>query len=229
MGGLRLDTREGFFKGSDAGPIVEPGKPESSSLLKVLQHAAGYPGDAEGPAEARPGRPRPAGRVGAARRGRGRRRATAATAPVASHAKAITAEQRAFWSFAPLQAAPPPGGARRAWPATDIDRFVLARLESEGLHPVGRRRQAHAAAPGDDRPDRAAADARGDRRVPRRQRAERLRDGGRSAARLAALRRGLGPGVARRRPLRRRRLPQPRSDGPRLQSLSERATCIATG
>jgi hypothetical protein len=43
MGGLRLDTREGFFKGSDAGAIVEPGKPEASSLVKVLQHAAGYP------------------------------------------------------------------------------------------------------------------------------------------------------------------------------------------
>jgi hypothetical protein len=135
MGGLRLDTREGFFKGSDAGAIVEPGKPESSSLVKVLQHAAGYPAMPKGRAKLAPGDidlvvewvrmgaswPAPT---------------TTATAPVASHAKVVTAEQRAFWAFAPLQTGPPPAVRDAAWPRTDIDRFVLARLEADGLHPV---------------------------------------------------------------------------------------------
>ncbi len=135
MGGLRLDTREGFLKGSDAGAIVEPGKPESSSLVKVLQHAAGYPAMPKGRAKLSPGDidlvvewvrlgaswPAPT---------------TTATAPVASHAKVITTEQRAFWAFAPLQTGPPPAVRDAAWPRTDIDRFVLARLEADGLHPV---------------------------------------------------------------------------------------------
>ena len=135
MGGLRLDTRDGFFKGSDAGAIVEPGQPEASSLLKVVQHAAGYPAMPKGRAKlpqadidlltewVRLGAVWPAPT------------ATAAT-PVASHAKVITAEQRAFWSFAPLKAGPPPSVRDAAWPSTDIDRFVLARLEAEGLRPV---------------------------------------------------------------------------------------------
>ena len=137
MGGLRLDTREGFFKGSDAGAIVEPGRPESSSLIKVLQHAAGYPAMPKGRAKlaqgdidlvvewVRLGAPWPAPAT------------AAAAAPVASHAKVITPEQRAFWSFAPLKAGAPPAVRDAAWPRTDIDRYVLARLEAEGLRPVG--------------------------------------------------------------------------------------------
>ncbi len=137
MGGLRLDTREGFFKGSDAGAVVEPGKPESSTLIKVLQHAPGYPAMPKGRAKM------PQGdidlltewvRLGAS--WPAPTTAATATTPVASHAKAITAEQRAFWSFAPLGATAAPPVRDTAWPSTDIDRFVLARLEAAGLRPV---------------------------------------------------------------------------------------------
>ena len=34
--GLRLDTRAGFAKGADAGPVVEPGKPEESPLIEAV-------------------------------------------------------------------------------------------------------------------------------------------------------------------------------------------------
>ena len=217
MGGLRLDTREGFFKGSDAGAVVEPGKPESSTLIKVLQHAPGYPAMPKGRAKM------PQGdidlltewvRLGAS--WPAPTTAATATTPVASHAKAITAEQRAFWSFAPLGATAAPRGARHR---LAVDRHRPLRPGAAGSRrapPVRGRRQAHAAAPRDARPDRPAADARRDRRVPRRHVARRVREGDRSAARLAAIRRDVGPGVAGRRPLRRGRLPQPRSDGPRL-------------
>ncbi len=228
MGGLRLDTREGFFKGSDAGPIVEPGKPDASTLLKVVQHAAGYPAMPKGRAKLAPADidvltewvrlgavwPAPA---------------TAAATPVASHAKAITAEQRAFWSFAPLAASPPPSVRDSDWPATDIDRHVLAAPRSRGPASGWRRRQADAAAPRDHRPHRPAAHARGDRRVRRRQFARGVRKGRRSAARLAALRRDVGTHVARRGALRRGRLPEPRPDGPRLQPVSQRAPLSRLG
>src|SRR5947208_9857 len=48
----------------------------------------------------------------------------------------IKPEQRAFWSFEPLRKPPPPAVSRESWPKTDIDRFVLARLEQSGLTPV---------------------------------------------------------------------------------------------
>src|SRR4051812_43043187 len=37
-GGLRLDTREGLFKGGDSGPVISPGKPEASLLIKAVRY-----------------------------------------------------------------------------------------------------------------------------------------------------------------------------------------------
>jgi hypothetical protein len=50
--------------------------------------------------------------------------------------KVITAEQRAFWSFQPLKKPMVPAVSHGSWPKSDIDRFVLARLEKDGLTPV---------------------------------------------------------------------------------------------
>ena len=69
-----------------------------------------------------------------ARSGRGRR--TRPPRRSAAPEKAITPEQRAFWSFQPLASHTPPPVSNTAWPRTDIDRFILARLEKEGLSPV---------------------------------------------------------------------------------------------
>jgi hypothetical protein len=41
-----------------------------------------------------------------------------------------------FWSFQPLRKPPAPAVSNESWPKTDIDRFVLARLEKDGLAPV---------------------------------------------------------------------------------------------
>jgi len=49
---------------------------------------------------------------------------------------AITREQRAFWSFQPLRRVEVPTVSRSDWAKSSIDRFILARLEKEGLSPV---------------------------------------------------------------------------------------------
>src|SRR5262249_5654165 len=41
-----------------------------------------------------------------------------------------------FWAYRPPQRPPAPAVCATAWPANDIDRFILARLEREGLHPA---------------------------------------------------------------------------------------------
>ncbi|HKW03176.1 MAG TPA: DUF1549 and DUF1553 domain-containing protein, partial [Vicinamibacterales bacterium] len=61
--------------------------------------------------------------------------AAPAAAPTATR-RPITAEQRAFWAFQPLAKATPPPVRDAAWVKNDIDRFVLARLEHDGLAPV---------------------------------------------------------------------------------------------
>src|SRR5262245_40597344 len=37
-GGLRLDTRDSVLKGGDTGPVLVPGKPNDSLLIKALRH-----------------------------------------------------------------------------------------------------------------------------------------------------------------------------------------------
>ena len=136
-GGLRVDSREALLKGGNSGPAIVPGNPDESYLLQAIRHAPNAPkmpktgaklGDAQIAALTqwvRDGAPWPA--------------STGAVAPplAASHEKAITPEQRAFWSFQPLRQIEAPIVSRSEWAKSSIDRFILARLEKEGLSPVG--------------------------------------------------------------------------------------------
>ncbi len=53
-----------------------------------------------------------------------------------SPGKVITAEQRAFWSFQPLKDPSIPAVKEKSWAKTNIDHFVLAKLEAKGMKPV---------------------------------------------------------------------------------------------
>ena len=94
-----------------------------------------------------------------------------------------------------LRTRPPPA-------ATSID-SSWRKLEAAGLVAVAPSTAAGAAAARLLRPDRPAADGRRTRRIRRRSQRRPLRSHRRSPAGLAALRRALGPALARRRPLRR--------------------------
>ncbi len=50
--------------------------------------------------------------------------------------RAITAEERAWWAFRPVRKPNPPAVRNAGWARTPIDRFVLFRLEREGLEPA---------------------------------------------------------------------------------------------
>ncbi|MGQ0734208.1 MAG: PSD1 and planctomycete cytochrome C domain-containing protein [Acidobacteriota bacterium] len=131
--GLRVDSREALLKGGETGPAIVPGDPDKSALMKAVQHADGFPRMPRGRAKLQAADIEALAdwiRAGAVW--------PSATdpAPVASHERVITPEQRRFWSFQPLSKPTPPAVRDVAWPRTDIDRFVLARLEREGLRPV---------------------------------------------------------------------------------------------
>jgi hypothetical protein len=124
-----LDNREGLRKGGDSGAVITPGNPGESLLIEAIRYEGlEMPPKAKLPDEViddfvqwvEMGAPDP--RVGKA----------------ANAGKKINmAEARKFWSFRPPKASPAPQVRDTAWPVTDIDRFVLARLEKEGLKPVG--------------------------------------------------------------------------------------------
>ena len=63
--------------------------------------------------------------------------ATTATEPPDPSAPFDLAERRrTHWAWQPVQDAPPPAVAGADWPATPVDRFLLARLEEAGLDPA---------------------------------------------------------------------------------------------
>ncbi len=151
MGGLRLDSREALLKGGRSGPAIVSGDPDKSLLIVAVRQTsenlkmpkggrltpaeidaltawvrAGAPwftsvtNTAAAPALTPAGAPAPG----------------AEPRPTATPAYVITPAQRAFWSFQPIHAAPAPAVSHTSWPKTDIDRYVLARLERVGLAPV---------------------------------------------------------------------------------------------
>jgi Protein of unknown function (DUF1549)/Protein of unknown function (DUF1553)/Planctomycete cytochrome C len=134
LGGLRLDTLEAMKKGGKRGPSVVPGDPETSLLIKAVRQTD--------PTLKMPyGGKLKASEIGEleawVKAGAAWPTSTASAAPAAKDGKyVISPERRNFWSFLPLKTPAEPAVKDTKWPKTDIDRFVLARLEQEGLKPV---------------------------------------------------------------------------------------------
>src|SRR5262245_33978449 len=139
MGGLRLDSREAMLKGGKSGPAIVPGNPDASLLIRAVRQTSETLKMPKG------GRLKPEEidalvdwvRAGATWPASAAKTTTAAPAAAAAKPYVITPAQRAFWSFQPIKKASLPEVTYRDWPKSDIDRFVLARLEKEGLAPVG--------------------------------------------------------------------------------------------
>ena len=181
--------------GGDSGPVIEPGKTAESLLIARM--SGRRPGDdhaAQGTSAV----------AEAGRRAAGLDRPGGSTGPTGADRHGRRPADH--WAFRPRSAADAPRGPATATGcATRSTRFILARLETEGSRPRPR-----PTAPTLIRrlsldllglpPTPAEVDAFVDDTPARR-----LRAAGRSPARLAALRRALGPALARPGPLRRQR------------------------
>ena len=131
LGGLRLDSAEGMKKGGKRGPAVVAGDPEASWMIKAIRHTDE---NLKMPFGAKLKSADIADLEAWVKAG--------AVWPVAAVAKPVSTgfindERRKFWSFQPLKAPSEPQVKDTKWAKTAIDRFVLARLEQESLHPVG--------------------------------------------------------------------------------------------
>ena len=132
LGGLRLDSREAMLRGGKSGPAIVPGDPDKSLLITAIRQGGALKMPKGGKLAAdqieaiaqwiRNGAVWPA----------------VAKPSVATKGELVVdPARRAFWSFQPLHPAPAPAPKNGHWAKTDIDRFILARLEKEGLAPVG--------------------------------------------------------------------------------------------
>ncbi len=133
-GGLRLDSRERLLAGGGRGPAVIPGNAEESLLVRALRHEhedlrMPRNGDKLSDTEIE-------GFVEWIQAGA---EWAEAEAPLVVPRRAVTAEERAFWSYLPLSkpAVPTPSDSDDEWARTEVDRFVLAALQRQGLTPVG--------------------------------------------------------------------------------------------
>src|SRR6516225_1685988 len=135
LGGLRLDSREAMLKGGGRGASLVPGDPEKSILIQAIRQTdeklkmpmgaklkASEIEDFSAWVKAGAVWPK-------------------AAAPVVATTKTdgkyvIPAERKNFWSLVALKDPSPPVVKDAKWARTTIDKFVLARLEKEGLKPV---------------------------------------------------------------------------------------------
>ena len=127
-GGLRLDSRDGSLHGGDSGPAVVPGDLEGSLLWTSINWLDDY--------EMPPKKKIPAAVIADFKRwiemGAPDPRVVEATVV---ETEIDIEEGKKYWSFVKPVKTAPPAVADRDWANSDIDRFVLARLEAEGLKP----------------------------------------------------------------------------------------------
>jgi hypothetical protein len=129
-GGLRVDLREGLLRGGETGPAVVPEDVRKSLLIAALEYKDGIemPPEEKLPEDVirdfrrwvRMGAPDP--RDGSLDEPAGDAGGTEVAADL--------------WSLQLIQNPQPPDVSNETWPRTDVDRFLLARMESEGLQPV---------------------------------------------------------------------------------------------
>jgi hypothetical protein len=125
--GLRLDTAEGIRQGGGSGPVMVPGKPEESLLLRAVRQS----GDLKMPPD---GKLKPAQIDDLALWIRdGALWPNPNIKPSPHGGSRITDSQRRHWAFQPVRRQPLPKVRNTSWIKSPIDYFVLARLEQKGL------------------------------------------------------------------------------------------------
>ena len=127
-GSLRVDSQAALLKGGDTGPALVPGQPDQSLLIRAIRHV-----DAELKMPPPPKEEKLSDRQIAdftvwIKQG--------AAYPDTKPTTAARSRDPNHWAFQSPAASVAPAVKNTAWPQSDMDRFVLARLESAELNPT---------------------------------------------------------------------------------------------
>ena len=135
MGGLRLDYRGGWEQGGQSGPVIIPGDPDQSLLIRAISHAGSQTPMPLGGSRLAPeaidafvewvrmGAPDP-------------RDAPAVEPTIEQSWEEVYEERSRWWSLQPVVRPPLPSVEYEEWSHQPVDRFLLAKLEEKGLDPA---------------------------------------------------------------------------------------------
>ncbi len=132
-GGLLLDSRAGWKAGGDNGAAIVPGKPDASLLLKAMKHT-----DRDLIMPPKESGPKLSDAVIAnfetwIRNGAIDPRTEA---PKATKKKYDPEAAKQWWAWKARKSQTPPKIPNDSWSRTDIDRFIVATWQREGVQPV---------------------------------------------------------------------------------------------
>jgi len=133
-GDLLVDSAEAMLMGGESGPSLIPGRPEKSLLIEAVSHQNGMKMPPDGPKLS-------AGEISALSQwiklgGKGPKVSSNLPNGPTKRTGKITPEDKNWWAFRPIVAPPPPAVKQTQWVRNPIDKFVLAKLEAEGLAPA---------------------------------------------------------------------------------------------
>lgn len=129
-GGLRLDSLEHILAGGDSGPALESGAPTESLLLEALRYES-YEMPPTGQL------PESVAAQFEAWIGQGAYWPEHA-AELRAETGSISAEDRAWWAFQPVQSVEPPTVENPDWCRNEVDQFVLERMAAANITPAPR-------------------------------------------------------------------------------------------
>ncbi len=129
-GGLRLDSREGWQTGGDSGPALIPKDTEHSRLLKATSYTDR---DLKMPPKEKLSDADLATLTTWIKSGAFDPRSVG---HVATHKDSPASKAATHWAYQPIQQPKAPSVKDTSWPRNDIDRFILAKLESQDLKPA---------------------------------------------------------------------------------------------
>jgi hypothetical protein len=134
-GGLLLETRAGVLKGGELGPVIVPGEPDESLLIKAIrrtdpklqmppkeEHRLTPEQVADFEKWVAMGAPDP-------------RVAPAGADAQHDNGPVFTAAERSWWAFQKVQSVAPPSVQNRQQVRNPIDAFIVSELQSKGLEP----------------------------------------------------------------------------------------------
>jgi hypothetical protein len=124
--GLRLDGRDAMLNGGERGPAMVPGDPSASRLVNAIRR--------EGELKMPPENELPADAVDALTEWIAMDAPWPEGRPIIASDK-VDAIRDSHWAYQPVRNPELPAVADASWVRNDIDRFILARIETAGVPP----------------------------------------------------------------------------------------------